>query len=64
MAEGPVTPANDTREPEAEAEPAPETPVTAAAHASPNRVTPEPGPQRPLNRAERRRLAALARRTA
>ena len=42
----------------------PETPVTAAAHASPNRVTPEPGPQRPLNRAERRRLAALARRTA
>ena len=64
VAEGPVTPANDTREPEAEAEPAPETPATTAAHSSPNRVTPEPGPQRPLNRAERRRLAALARRTA
>ena len=68
VAEGPVTPANDTREPEAqpgaEGEPAPETPATAAAHASPNRVTPEPEPQRPLNRAERRRLAALARRTA
>src|SRR3954468_3157882 len=61
VAEGPVTPANDTREPEAqpgaEGEPAPETPATAAAHASPNRVTPEPEPQRPLNRAERRRLA-------
>ena len=66
VAEGPVTPANDTREPEAqpgaEGEPAPETPATAAAHASPNRVTPEPEPQRPLNRAERRRLGALARR--
>src|SRR3954454_3985880 len=64
VAEGPVTPANDTREPKAEAEPAPEAPATAAAHTSPNRVTPEPEPQRPLNRAERRRLAALARRTA
>src|SRR4051794_15307040 len=59
-------PADVTPEPEAQAGAKPEPALSAAAipPAPANDVTPEPEPRRPLNRAERRRLAALARRTA